>query len=241
MSNRTYLELCNDLSREAGVSGSASAITAVASQSGEALRIVNWIKQSYKEIQSKHDCWRWMRSKWTVSATVGDGTYAGTDCTDSRLSAAITRFAHWIPFDDNGASNVRIYLTSGGVSGERYMVPLPWNNFTAIYSIGTQNNSVPVHFSIDPQNNLVLGPLPDGTYTLGGEYQMSAKIFSADADTAEFPERFDDLIWLWAMKKYGAYHAAPEVLARWDSEGVALMRMLEANQLPALGMGEPLA
>lgn len=239
--SQTFLQLCNRLAQEAGVTGSASTISAVSGQTGEAQRIVNWIVSAHNEIQDRHQHWRWMRSQFTVNTTSGDDQYAGTDCTDSRLSAAITRFARWIPLDDDGACNVKKYLTSGGVSGEVWMVNLPWSYFMAIYKRGTQNNSVPVHVAIDPQNNLRLGPKPDGIYTISGEYQMSALEFSAAGDTPEFPSRFHDLVWLRAMEKYGRYHAAPEVVARGQIEGGRLMRQLEADQLPELGLAAPVA
>ena len=241
MANKTYLQLVNLLASEAGITSSSSSVSTVVGQTGTSLRLVNWVKQAYNEIQNRHTNWRWLRSKWTVSATVGDDTYAGTDCTDSRLSATVTRFAHWIPFDDDGASNIKRYLTSGGVSGEVWMTPIPWSYFMAIYKRGTQNNGIPIHAAIDPQNNLVIGPAPDGTYTLSGEYQMSSKILAADADTTEWHERFDDLIVFKAMEKYGRFYSAPEVIERGQVEGRRLMRQLENDQLPAMGLGEPIA
>lgn len=241
MSSRTFLQLVNDLAREAGVSGNASSVSAVANQTGEAARLVNWIKQSHTEIQDRHTHWRWMRSAFTVATSTSDDQYAGTDCTDSRLSATITRFARWIPFDDQGGSNVKQYLTSSGVGGEIWMVNQPWSYFMSIYKRGTQNNGIPIHVAIDPQNNLRVGPKPDGSYTISGEYQMSALEFSADADTPEFPARFHDLVWLRALEKYGRYHAAPEVLARGQIEGGRLMRQLESDQLPEINLGAPLA
>lgn len=239
--SRTYLQLANDLAREGGVSGSASSISSTANQTGEALRIVNWVKQAHNEIQSRHANWRWMRSKWTYSITSSNDTFAGTDCTDSRLSTTVTRFARWIPYDDAGASNVKIYLTSGGVSGERWFTVIPWAYFVALYRRGTQNSGPPVHCSIDPQNKLVVGPVADATYTLSGEYQMSALEFSADGDTPEFPSRFHDLVWLRALEKYGRYHAAPEALSRSEVEGGRLLRELEQDQLPMISFAEPLA
>lgn len=241
MATRTYLQLCNDLAREAGVSGSASSITDTASQTGEANRIVNWVKQAHTEIQDRHANWRWMRSRWSYSLTSGNDSITGTSATDSRLSSTITRFARWIVFDDAGASNVKIYLTSGGVSGERWMTVIPWAYFMALYRRGTQNSGPPVHCAIDPQNNLVVGPVADATYTLSGEYQMSALEFSANGDTPEFPARFHDLVTFRAMEKYGRYHAAPEVLARAEVEGMRLTRQLEADQLPMIAFAEPLA
>lgn len=237
----TYLELSNELVQEAGVTGAAAAITTVANQTGQALRCVNWIKRSYTEIQRRYNNWRWMRSRFTFNTVAGTDTYAYGVVTDSRLAALITRFARWIPFDDGGAANVKIYLTSGGVSGERWMVNIPWDYFQSIYRRGTQNNGVPVHITIDPQNQLVVGPKPDGIYTVSGEYQMSAQILAANGDTPEMPSDFHDLIVYRAMEKYGRYYAAGEVLARGEREGGRLMRQLEADQRPAIALGEPLA
>lgn len=241
MSSQTFLQLVNRLAQEAGVTGNASAVSAVTGQSGEALRLVNWVKQSHTEIQTRSENWRWMRSTFSVNTVVADDTYAYSDCTDTRLTGAISRFGQWIPFDDQGASNIKRYLTSGGVGGEMWMTNLPWSYFRSIYRLGTQNNGPSLHVTIDPQNNLVFGPKPDAIYTVSGEYQMSALEFSADGDIPEFPARFHDLVWMKALEKYGRYHAAGEVLARGQVEGGRVMAQLEADQLPDIAMGAPIA
>lgn len=237
----TYLELSNELASEAGVSGAAASISAVLNQTGQALRLVNWIKRSHNEIQRRHQNWKWLRSRFTFNTVAGTDTYAYGSITDSRLTGLITRFARWLPFDDSGAANVKRYLTSGGVSGEIWMTFLPWDYFQAVYNRGQQNNGPIVHISIDPQNQWVIGPKPDGIYTVSGEYMMSAKVFAADADTPEFPSDFHDLIVYRAMEKYGRFYAAGEVLARGEREGGRLMRQLEADQLPPPSLGAPLA
>lgn len=236
----TYLSLCNKLAAEAGVSGNASAISTTVGQTGEAKRICGWVKDAHTEIQNRHKQWRWMRSRWTVDTVAGTDSYAPTSCTDSRLNAAISRFANWWPFDESGCINMTRYLTSGGVSGESWMTVIPWDYFRSIYRLGTQNNGQIIHVTIDPQNNLVFGPKPDAIYTCQGEYQMSALEFSADSDAPEMPSRYQDVIWLKALEKYGRYHAALEALSRAEVEGTRLMRELEADQLPQIGLGAPL-
>lgn len=199
------------------------------------------MKNAWTEIQNRHYNWRWLRSGFTVNTTSGDGTYAGTDCTDILTSATVTRFGSWVRLDDNGASNIKCYLTSGGVAGEYWLTDLPWSYYYALYRRGTQNNGQPVHFSIDPQNNLVIGPKPDGIYTISGEYYRSAQTFAADADTPEMPSQFHQLVVYMAMQKFAAYQNAPEVMSRGVTEGNRVMRQLEKNQLPMIGFGAPLA
>lgn len=236
-----YLALSRRTARECGVTASSTIPAAVTSQSGELLRIVDWVAQAYAEIQAKHTEWRWLRSKFSVNTVANDDTYAGTDCADSRLAAAITRFARWLPFDENGYANVMIYKSADGIGTQRWLPFMPWANFRAIYALGTQTAAPPAFCTIDPQNNLVLGPKPDGIYVVTGEFQMSAQSLAADGDTPEMPSDFHMLVVYEAMKKYGAFEAAVEVFQRGAHEGGGMMRDLEINQLPAVALAAPLA
>lgn len=239
----TYLALCKEVTRECDIAGASltDLPTAVTNQVGDLRRVVEWVKQAWTELQNRHPNWRWMRSTWSVNTVAADDTYAGTDCTDSRLSTTIDRFGRWITHDDEGYSNVKMYLSSGGVSGEGWLTFLPWNDFRAVYKIGTQNNGKSAHFTIDPQNNLVLGPKPDAVYVVTGEYQMSAQTLSADANTPEMPAQFHQLIVYRAMQKYAGFESASDVMVRAVTEGNKLLRQLEANQLPRILLAGPLA
>lgn len=234
----TYLTGSVDLRRECGVAGTGPA--AVTGQTGDLERIVEWYAQTYIEIQNRHD-WLWLRSTWTVDTASNDDTYAYGDVTDSRLSAVITRFKRWWLYDVDGFPNVKCYLTSAGVSGEKYLLPLPWASFRDLYKRGTQTNNAPVHVTVDPQRNLLFGPKPNAIYTVTGEYQMSAQVLAADGDTPEMPSDYHQLIVYKAMEKYGGFSAASEVLHRAITEGNRLMRQLERNQRPECGLAGPLA
>lgn len=234
-----FLAICQRLRQECDVAGTGP--SAVTGQTGELKRVVDWAASAWDEIQGKYPNWRWMRSRWSVNTVAGTDTYAATACTDTRLSASLARFKRWWPFDENGRSNVKIYLQSSGVGTERWISFLPWPNFLAIYRIGTQNNGVPAHFTIDPQNNLVLGPKPDGIYVVSGEYQMSKQSLAADGDTPEMPADYHMLVVYEGMKKYAGFEAAPEVYQRGAREGGVLWRQLELDQKPPPTLGEPLA
>lgn len=231
MSN--YLQLFQDAVRECGVSSTVPATAQ--SQTGELARVAKWVIQSWTEIQASRTDWRWMRSEFTLSTSSGDDQYAYSDCTDSIASATITRFARWLP------SEFQIYLTSAGVGTQRWLTYYPWDQFKRVYKIGTQNNSAPVVASIDPRNNLRLGPKPDAAYTVTGEYQKSPQTLSANADEPEMPAQFHQLIVYKAMEKYAGYSGAAEVWARVQNEAQSLRLALEADQLPLPNFGSALA
>ena len=232
----TYLSICQDTRRECRVAGTGP--STVVNQVGRLGDIVAWVAQAYTEIQEGKD-WNWLRSTFTVNTVANDDTYAYGDCTDSRLSALISRFSKWWLETEDGP-NITIYLTSAGVGGENYLTPIDWASFRERYKRGTQTTGQPIHVAIDPQNNLVLGPKPDAIYTINGEYQMSPQTLAVDADVPEMPARFHSLIMYRAMEKYGASNNAPEVFQRGGYEGGRKMRGLERDQLPDVTLAGPL-
>jgi hypothetical protein len=225
----TFLELCKDVRRECGIAGTGPA--SVTGQLGELERVVAWTKNAWVELQNRSQSWLWMRSPFTFDTAAGTDTYAYGVVTDSRLAALITRFSRWWPLNSDGYSNVLAYLTATGVADQQYLSYLDWNSFRHLYKRGAQTNNRPVHFTIDPQQQLILGPKPNAIYTVTGEYQQSAQILAADTDIPEMPVQFHQLIVYKAMTKYAGYRSAPEVMSRGITEGNRLDRQLEGNQL----------
>lgn len=229
----TYIQLVQDLHREAGISGSSP--TTVVGATGETLRLANWIKAEWVKIQNRHPNWRWMRKTFTLQTVASDDTYSYSNCTDDATSSAITRFSRFLP------DGFKIYKTASGVGTQGWLTNIVWDDFKQIFKIGTQVDSYPTFVSFDPDNNIVLGSKPDGIYTVTGDYQRSPQILSADADTPEMPSQFHDLIWLGALRRYAAYESAPEVYGEAQSQYSDLMKRLDANQLPEPRFAVPLA
>lgn len=229
----TYIQLVQDLHREAGISGNTP--TSVVGATGETLRLANWIKAEWNKIQNRHPNWRWMRKSFTLQTVASDDTYSYSDCTDDATSSAITRFSHFLP------DGFKIYLTSSGVGTQGWLTYINWDDFKQIFKIGSQNPSYPTFVAFDPDNNIVLGAKPDGIYTVTGDYQRSPQILSADSDTPEMPSQYHDLIMLGALRRYAAYESAPEVYGEAQAQYSDLMKRLDANQLPEPRFAAPLA
>ncbi len=239
----TFLQICQNVARECGVAGGADASpkpTAVTSQSGELNRIVNWVADAYVEIQGSRD-WRWLRKKFTVDTVDGTDTYAFGDCTDVDDAAVISRFREWKLNDSRNPP--KIYLTTTGVGGQVLLTYSPWDNFEYLYKTGSlqSQTSQPVHITVNPKNEIVLGITPNDTYTLIGDYYKSAQILAADSDTPEMPSQYHSLIMYQAMEYYGLFESAPEIVTRARGGMRRLRNQLKHNQDQPYRLGGPLA
>ncbi len=239
VTSKTFLILTQDYSREVNFSQLSAVPTTVISQTGRLLQARENIRQSWIDIQNRHTNWRWMRSSFSLQTTAGDDSYAFTDATDDQTSSAIDRFARW-RFEDY-QDLPKVFLTSSGVGTETWLRWVPWDWFLNIYALGTQNNAIPAHIAIDPQNNLRLGPAPDGIYTISGSYQRSPLDFTVDADVPDMPDQFHNLIWAEAIGLYGMNHVAAHIVAKHEKLAHKRMRQLEADQLPDLYIDAPMA
>jgi hypothetical protein len=93
-----YLQLCQKLRQEAGISGSGP--TSTLNQSGELARVCDWIQQSYIDIQEKHTDWNFLRRTFSLPLTIGKSVYpvninnTSSDTTSYPLSNLVD-IANW--------------------------------------------------------------------------------------------------------------------------------------------------
>lgn len=236
----TFLELVQAYREECGVSASTSGAqpSTVLNQTGEMLRLVNYLKRAWLSIQNSEDWWLWMAADFTVNTVADTGEYLPTACTDVASTAPISRFARW------HRNTFRLYRQSEGVAGEQYLVHWPFGVFRDTYLFAGQRDqrNRPVVWTERPENRaILLADVPDAVYVLGGRYQKGPQALAADDDVPELPEKFHMLLVYRAMQYYGKYEAAPEVLAQADEEYERMLNDLRREQLPEMSMGEPLA
>jgi hypothetical protein len=222
-----FLELAKRLRQEAGLSGTGP--SAVTGQTGESKRIVDWISEAWNQIQLSRKNWLWMRGSFSFSTSADDEDYTPAE------AGIAARFSMWDPH------TLSIYRTASGLGSELPLPYLDYNTFIRIYHVGPRVTGMPVCFTIGNDRRLLLGPKPDGDYTVSGEYWRSIQTLSADSDEPEMPAEYHMLIVFLALELYGLYDAAPEVIANAKSRQRFYRRALENNQLPMIEGADPLA
>lgn len=229
----TYLQLCQKVARDSGTISGTSPAT-VSGQTGRLGLIVAQVAEAWVQIQNLHAHWRWMRGEFSGTTTSGAGQYTNN-------SWALTDWAEWV-HDEYDHRPHSIYLTATGVSDERVLIEIPWRRWREQFDRGTQTNSYPAYYAISPANEFCLGPTPDATYTVKGEYRKTVETLSANADEPNCPARFHDIIAWRALMLLAQFDEASSdyfILARQNY--LSYLDALRRDQLPATTTGPALA
>lgn len=224
----TFLELCQRAAKESRTVNTNGSPAAVTGQTQLRLvNLINAVAQAWKDIQNLHSSWLWMRAEFSGQTTASNAKYTAASWSID------SRFAEWI----QEAHVVTLYLTSTGVSDEGELSRITWQEWRMKYGRGTQTNNKPTEYAVSPANEFCLGPIPDDTYTVRGEYRKTAQVLAANGDTPEMPVRFHDMIWRKALMLFlGADEAAFQV-ADFEIQYLADLEELERDQLPRVTVG----
>lgn len=221
----TFLELCQELRQEAGISGVGPA--SVLNQQGEMKRVVDWIKRAYKSIQNSASNWDFLRSDFTFPTIVGNQEY-------TPQAASLPEHQSWI------VGSFRIFDIARGWDDEVWLKYRPWETFRDMY-IRSGNRDVtgrPIAWTIRPSDQaVVLWPLPDVPYTVVGEYFKRAQEMVADTDSPIFPEQFHNVIMWRALMLYAGFENASPEYSLAKSEYDDVMSKLRRDQLPQIQVG----
>lgn len=238
-----FLSLSQEACVECGVSGT---LTTTVSPPASQARIVSWIGKAWEDIQLAHDDWFFMRSSnilnpgttgMQFTTVAGQASYPlGSGAGTCGITSAV--FGKW------ARGTFRNYSTAAGVNNEITMKDIFFDVWRDSYMLGA-NRSVktrPVSVALGPDQSICLGPPPDGSYTITGDYFIAPTVMQNDTDTPTgLPVQFHRLI-LWnAMMLYGGYENAPEVFQKGSSLFEPMMARLEKIRLPMVTAGGAIA
>lgn len=223
-----FLQICQQVRELSGISGVGP--TSVLNQSGEMLRIVNWVKSSWIDVQNISPYWNWMYRPFSFTTTTNQQAY-----TLAQMGTPDLRRL------DN--DSLRSYVTSAGIANEEYMQYWNWLEFYDVYLYGQTQFGKPYMFAVDPQQkNLNLALVPDSTgYTIRGRYWQVPQEFVNNDDEPGLPSEYHMIIVYRALMKYAGYANAPEQKQEAIENYYRLLTALQNDQLPNVQMGSALA
>jgi hypothetical protein len=224
-----FLELCQDLAREAGISG---AVVSVTNQTGEAQRLVNWIIKAYRYIQNKHVDWKFLRADVAFDTNTSSAIYTAA-------AAGVAGFGEW----NFAGDDWRAYSKAIGVADEMELRYMPYDDFKRVYVMG-QNRTVtgrPTIITERPDQSLQVWPIPDAIYTIVGEQYRAPITLAAANDVPIFAAKFHDAIVQRALMFYGGFEGDAGVFAAAQTEFQRLLAQMEGVYLPEWDTPEPMA
>jgi hypothetical protein len=234
----TFLQLVNLARTEAGVAG-GELVTLQTGLSTESSRFKTWVANAWNDIQTSQPDWQFMRFSGEFDTSPNQAMYTPQQAkaTNDGTASGTPILGAW------KRDSFRVSTAGNNYADEMLCGYMPWWQYRNLYQYGTMRaqRSRPVVFSIDPQKNLYFGIIPDGAYTIGYEFYRTPVTLSADADAPVMPDRFHNLIAYKALRAYGIFMSAPEVIGRADDRISQLEPALLIDQLLPVESGAPLA
>lgn len=181
----TFLQLCNDVARETGTLGQD--LTTVVGATGRGRKIVAWTRQAWEMIQRQRSDWNFRQRQFDDVLTIGETTYSPADL-------GIDNFGRWMPQRGDRAYPFSLYDVTIGRSDETVLNVLPIRDWLSQYDLGSPESTRPTYVSIDPEENLRLGPPPDAAYAIRGWYERSIQSMALDADEPFIHEDMHQII-----------------------------------------------
>jgi hypothetical protein len=216
-----YLQLFQRTHQESGTSGSQP--TAVLNQTGKLLRIVNWVQQAWVDIQNERPNWEFMWKEFTFDTVADQRDYLATT-----LATPITDLKHW------NVGTFLMYEDAIGASDQNELEYFTWKNWRYSYrnQMEARASDRPQLFTVTPDNKVRFESVPDKVYNIAGEYSVLAQVLAADTDIPILPDDYHMIIVWQALKYYGFFEDAPDVLDMAETNFENMLVKLEDNQLP---------
>lgn len=221
----TFLQLCQMLALEAGISGG---IVTTAGQAGEAGRVVRWVSRAYAYVQNLHEDWKFLRRDVEFPVQLGLAKY-----TPDAAGVPLEEFGCWYMRD-----KWRSYLTASGYADEQEIDYVPYDKFRLVYGFGNSRLQPgrPTVMTVAPDQSLLFWPTPNDAYTIVGEQYHAPFIMTADGDVPAFAARFHNVIVYRALMLYGEFEGDPSVIGASQTETERELDAMESFYLPGMTM-----
>jgi len=208
----TFLELCQTVRQEVGISGTGP--TTVLSQEGQLKVIVDFVIAADHQIQSLWHDWDFLWGQYSSTVALGSRSPALGKPTD--LGSWDFR-SFYLDYTSDDATNLS---------------ELSYVDWRADYRQGTSTNQNPTFFVIQPDNNVIVESTADKAYTITADYWKTPTDLAANADISAIPPQYHRIIVARAKTMWAEREEAPEILLASSAEYQDLLDKLESQSLP---------
>jgi len=210
----TYLELCQALVSELGLSSGTGPVSVTGNTILELQNATRWIRDAALSIDNRWNDWKYLWRTYTGSVNVG-----GTG-----LPLAGSTVRTW------DINRLRYKRTSSTDTWQRAV----WMARARLFQEYDPDNAVaapPEVFTIDPGNTITFAAPLDAGYDFRGEYWCRPIPLVANADVPLIPPEYHRVIVCRAAVMYGNREDAPEIIAGLSAEHDDIMDKLQSDQL----------
>ena len=177
----TFLEIVRRVAQRTGT-GDPRNISAALAATGRTATVAALVQDAWTQIQGTHEQWRFLIANLPDTAMLTVGTRAYT-----AANLGLDDWAGWVPGDARGTVQMSAWPDeTGGRTKERPLAVLEYRSYRATYESGAYAvNPVegqPRIVAVDTQDRLVVWPVPEADYHLGGTYRRTPQVFTADDD-----------------------------------------------------------
>lgn len=203
----TFLELCQTVRYELGLSGEGPAT--VIGQTGQTKQLVGFVQAADTLIQTLYSDWKFLWKEWEQNTTASVEVYSS-------------------PADLGMWDMESLYLDWGTEDSLKLHVN---NNKEDLMYSGTRDQGVPTKITFLPDYNIKLNPIPDDVYTITGSYYRVPTQLTANTDVSAIPEQFHRIIIARAKMLYAEAEEVFNMMQSYSIEYIQMLQKLEAHSL----------
>lgn len=216
-----FVELADAVRREGGISG-GKITTCQADRVGELERVVNWVRDAWRDIQTMYTNWQFLYHEASHPIPQYTGVIYPPEF-------AARQVADW------GACSFRIARSGHGRHRSDPILPEHYQTFRDHMMDPPNRYGRPDRLAIHPRGESIhLTPAADQEYELFYDYWRVPQELVEDDDEPVMPDRFHMLIVWEALQRYGGYEVAPDVIDRASARSQQLLSALIHDQLPRM-------
>lgn len=239
----TYLQLCQQVHRwvRSGNYDPGSRPAAIASETDPDVKdVIFFANEAWQQIQQYHPDWEWMRAQATLNLVSGTRTYS-----PATIRGTVTRYEQLKSlYGATRHDGPRYCLVQDSAVATNSQMPtyyVPYNFWRGFFDRQPRPaNSFPIRFTVQTDDTIEFDPAPNlapsgSAWKFAFDYRKTPQALTADADVAELPDRYHDLIVWWAVRLFCASRANSDALETTAIEKVKYwLAKVAADQLPEL-------